>query len=323
MRKVKIAITDTVFPNLEPTKKALSSLNYEIIFSEDTSSEKIINVAKDSDALFVTYSKITSQIIESLNNCKVIGRFGIGVDNIDIQAATKAGIVVVYVPDYCFDEVSDHALSMILALSRKITFSNSMVQNGHWEMKAVVPLVRLKGQSVGLVGFGNIAKSLTPKLLALGLKVLTYDPFVSNENAHQAGVELVTFEELLAVSDYVSIHAPLTKETTGMFDHNIFKKMKSTSFIINTSRGPLVNTDDLANALDKKEIGGAALDVVPVEPLNKNSPLLGRDNVILTPHTAFYSEDALFDLQAKCAKDVASVINGKRPIYPINPEVIK
>ena len=214
MSKIKIAITDTVFPDLNPTKKALSDIDTEISFSTNSSPEEILKVASDAEAVFVTYAKITSEIISGLNKCKVIGRFGIGVDNIDVSAATEAGIVVTYVPNYCFDEVSDHAMSMLLAFNRKIIFSNTLVQSGRWEMKAVAPLNRLRDQTLGLVGFGNIPQLLAPKAKAFGLDVITYDPYVSNKIIEKADIKSVSFDELLLKSDFVSIHAPHTKDTT-------------------------------------------------------------------------------------------------------------
>ena len=190
-------------------------------------------------------------------------------------------------------------------------------------MTAVTPLYRLRGGTLGLAGFGKIPQALTPKAQAFGLKVVAYDPFVPTETAAALDVDLVDFETLLETSDYISVHVPLTPETENMFDADAFRRMKPNALIVNTARGPLVDTDALAAALDADEIGGAGLDVLPVEPPPEKLPLLGRDNVILSPHTGFYSEDALFDLQTKAAKDVAAVLKGEKPVYPINPEVLE
>ncbi|MEL0105972.1 MAG: C-terminal binding protein [Rhodospirillaceae bacterium] len=323
MSKTIIAVADSVFPSLDPAKEALKDLNPELRMSKDGSVEEILKVAKDCDALLVTYAKITADVINGMEKCKSIGRFGIGVDNIDIDAATKAGIVVNYVPDYCIDEVSDHAMAMLLALARKITFSDKIVQQGRWEMPAVVPLARLRGRTMGLAGFGKIPQCIVPKAQAFGMDVITYDPYVSEDVLKKLNVKSVGFDELLAQSDYISVHAPLTPETENLFNAQAFKKMKNNALLINTARGPLVNDADLAAALDAGEIGGAGLDVVPVEPLPKDSPLLGRDNLILSPHTGFYSEDALLELQTKAASDVASVLKGEKPVYPVNPEALK
>ncbi len=213
-------------------------------------------------------------------------------------------------------------MALLLSLARKVTLANGVVQSGRWEMPAVVPISRIRGQTLGLVGFGHIPQLLAPKAQAFGMEVITSDPYVSDDVVKERGVTKVEFDQLLAQSDYISVHAPLTPETQDLFSTDAFKKMKSTAYLINTARGPLIDADALAKALDDGEIAGAGLDVAPVEPLPKDSPLLGRDNLILTPHTAFYSEDALLDLQTKCAVDVASVLNGEKPKYPVNPEVL-
>ncbi len=323
MAAIVVAVSDSVFPSLDPARGAFDGMDAELRLAGEATPEAILEVARQADGLLVTYAKITGEMIAQLEKCKVIGRFGIGVDNIDIAAATKAGIVVTYVPDYCFDEVSDHAMALLLDLARKVSFSNALVQAGRWEMKATVPMNRLRGRTLGLAGFGNIPQLVAPKAQAFGMEVIAFDPYVDKALAASRGVRLVDFDTLLAQSDFISVHAPLTDETKNMFGAEAFAKMKPTAFLVNTARGPLVDTDALARALDDGEIGGAALDVVPVEPLPANSPLLGRDNLVLTPHTAFYSEDALLDLQTKAATDVASVLAGKQPKYPINPEVLK
>jgi D-3-phosphoglycerate dehydrogenase len=255
--------------------------------------------------------------LRQLTRCKAIGRFGLGVDNIDIAAAAELGISVTYVPDYCMHEVSDHAMALLLALARKIPLSNKLVQAGRWEVPAVVPIHRLAGRVLGLVGFGNIPRALAPKAKAFGLRVVTHDPYVAQQTLAAAGVESVSFDRLLEISDFVSVHAPLTPATRGLFNAQVFGKMKTGALLINTARGPLVDEDALVSALDSGRLGGAALDVVAVEPLPKDSRLIGRDNVILTPHTAFYSVEALNELQTKCAADVARVLSGEKPVYPV------
>ena len=267
----------------------------------------------------MTYAKLPRELLQELTHCKAIGRFGLGVDNIDIKAAAELGMTVTYVPDYCMHEVSDHAMALLLALARKIPLSNKLVQAGRWEMPAVVPIHRLAGRALGLVGFGNIPRALAPKIKALGLRVIVHDPFVSQAVFADAGVEPMSFEGLLAVSDFVSIHAPLTPATRGLFNADVFRKMKKGAMLINTARGPLVDEAALIDFLDAGHLGGAALDVVEAEPLLPDSQLLGRDNVILTPHTAFYSVEALDELQTKCASDVACVLSGEAPVYPVKP----
>lgn len=318
-----IAVADSVFPSLEPAQQVLAGLQANLQLASAATPEAILAVARQADALMVTYAKITGEIIQQLERCQIIARFGIGIDNIDVDAATQAGIVVTYVPDYCVDEVSDQAMALLLALARKVTYANQLVQGGRWEMPAVAPLRRLRGCTLGLVGFGKIPQLLAPKAQAFGLKVIAFDPYISAELTSALGVERVTFDQLLQDSDYISIHAPLTPQTHHLFNAQAFQQMKPGALLINTARGPLVDVEALAVALDEGRLAGAALDVLPVEPPPANLALLGRNNVILTPHTAFYSEEALLDLQTKAAQDVAQVLTGARPKYPVNPQVLK
>ena len=313
-----VAVTDHVFPNLDPAKQVLSELNADVKLAEAPTPEAILAVARDADGLLVTYAKVPATIIEQLTRCKIIARFGIGVDNVDIDAATRAGILVTNVPDYCVDEVSDHALALLLALVRKIPFANQRAQAGKWEMPAVVPIHRLRGRVLGLVGFGKIPQALTTKAQALGLQVQTADPYITAEATAKFSVKLVSLPELLKTSDYISIHAPLTPETNKMFNAEAFRQIKRGAFVVNTARGPLVDESALIEALDSGQLAGAALDVLPQEPLASNSPLLGRDNLILTPHIAFYSEESNVELQTKAAQQVALVLSGKDARYPIN-----
>ena len=313
-----IAITDSPFPSLEPAQKALAGLDPQYRTANSASADDILAVARDADAILVTYARLPGELLRQLTRCKAIGRFGLGVDNIDLPAAKALGIAVNYVPDYCLREVSDHAIALLLALARKVTLANKLVQSGRWEVPPLVPLRRLEGQVLGLVGFGNIPRTLAPKAKAFGLKVLAHDPYVAKETLSAAGVEGVSFDDLLARSDFISVHAPLLPATRGLMNAAAFAKMKKGAYVINTARGPLVDEAALAAALDCGHLGGAALDVVVTEPLPKDSPLLNRDNVILTPHTAFYSVEALEELQTKCASDVARVLSGEKAIYPIS-----
>lgn len=312
-----VVVTDSPFPSLDPAKKALEDANAEVIQAPSSSEEDIIKSAEYADAILVTYAKLNENILRSLKNCKAIGRFGIGVDNIDLKVAGELGISVNYVPDYCLDEVSDQAMAMIISMARKIPQSNKLVQSGRWEMPAVVPMYRLRGKTVGLIGFGNIPRLMTPKAQAFGFNVIAADPYAPKELFEKFNVESVTMDELYERSDFISVHAPLLPETKGLVNKESFKKMKKTAIIVNTARGPLIDEKDLIEALDNKEIGGAGLDVVETEPLPEDSALIGRDNVILAPHTAFYSVEALEELQTKAASDVARVLNGEEPIYPI------
>jgi D-3-phosphoglycerate dehydrogenase / 2-oxoglutarate reductase len=317
MSRVLIAVTDSPFPSLDPAVAALKRIDPELRMAKSASAEDILAVAHDADAVLVTYAKLSGELLKEFTRCKVIGRFGLGVDNIDIAAAARLGITVTYVPDYCLHEVSDHAMALLLALARKIPFSNRLVQSGRWEVPPIVPLRRLEGQVLGLIGFGNIPRAIAPKAKAFGLTVIAHDPYVPATVMEQLGVAGTSFEDLLGQSDFVSIHAPLLPATRGLMNAAAFARMKKGAFVVNTARGPLIDEVALVAALDSGHLAGAALDVVAVEPLAPDSPLLGRDNVILTPHTAFYSLEALEELQTKCASDVARVLLGEMPVYPV------
>jgi D-3-phosphoglycerate dehydrogenase len=316
-----VAVADSVFPNLDVARDVLSAVGATVRLAAEPTPASIIDVAAGADALLVTYAKITAEMIGQMPRCRIISRFGIGVDNVDLDAATAAGIVVTKVPDYCIDEVSDHAMALLLAAARKITLSNAQVHAGRWEMPAVVPIRRLRGSVLGLAGFGRIPQLVAPKAKAFGLTVIAHDPFVPSDVFAREGVERVEFAELLARSDYISIHTPLMPETRGLFGAEAFRQMKPTAYLINTARGPIVDEQALAEALDAKRLAGAALDVMPQEP-PVGSPLLGRDNVIITPHTSFYSEESLLELQRKAAEEVVAVLTGKPPKNPVNPEVL-
>ena len=312
-----VAVTDSVFPNLDPASAVLANIGAELSLAKEPTPEAILDVARDADAILATYAKVTADMIPQLKRCRVIARFGIGVDNIDIPAATHAGIVVTRVPDYCLDEVSDHAMALLLALVRKIPSSNARTQNGRWEMRAVVPIHRLRGSVLGLVGFGQIPRVLAPKAQAFGIRVVAHDPFVSKDVAVQAGVELLDFDQLLEISDYISIHTPLLPATHHLFNADAFRRMKPAAYLINTARGPIIDEAALAAALDQGHLAGAALDVMEKEPTS-TSALFGRDNVIVTPHTSYYSEESLVDLQTKAAEEVVRVLSGQPPRNPVN-----
>ena len=309
-----VAVTDSVFPSLEAAGRVLSAIGAELRLSDGPTPDAILRVARSADAILVTYAKITADIIQQLTRCRIISRFGIGVDNVDLAAATAKGIVVTKVPDYCIDEVSDHAMALLLAAVRKIPFSDTRVHGGEWKMPSVVPIHRLRGTTLGLVGFGRIPQLVAPKARAFGMQVMATDPFVPKSVMEAAGVEYVTFDRLVERSDYVSIHAPLTPETRHLFDAGVLGRMKPTAYLINTARGPLINAGRIA---------GAALDVVEQEPPPPGSPLLACRNLILTPHTGFYSDESLVELQTKATEEVVRVLGGQLPRNPVNPEVLK
>jgi D-3-phosphoglycerate dehydrogenase len=322
MPQILVAVTDSVFPNLDPARGVLAKIRAELRLAPQPTPEAILGVAREADGVLTTYAKVTGDMIPQMTRCRIIARFGIGVDNVDIPVATSKGIVVTRVPDYCLDEVSDHAMALLLSLIRKIPSSNARTHAGEWKMPAVVPIHRLRGTVLGLVAFGQIPQLVAPKAKAFGMRVVTYDPYIPDEVLKRAGVERVEFDDLVRISDYVSIHTPLMPATHHMFNADVFSRMKPGAYIVNTARGPIIDEAALSEALDQKKIAGAALDVMEKEPPG-SSPLFGRDNVIVTPHTSFYSEESLVDLQTKAAEEVVRVLTGQAPKNPVNPEALK
>jgi D-3-phosphoglycerate dehydrogenase len=266
MARFFVAVADSVFPNLDPAKAVLSEIGAELELAADSSPESVMKLAADADAVLVTYAKINADMIRQMKKVRIISRFGIGVDNVDLDAATQKGIVVTKVPDYCIDEVSDHAMALLLAAVRKIPMGTDQVHSGTWKMPNFVPIHRLRGSVLGLVGFGRIPQLVAPKAKAFGMRVIAFDPYVPPEVFQNLGVERVELDELLTISDYVSIHSPLTPETKGMFNEAAFKKMKKGSYVVNTARGPVIDEAALAAAIDSGHIAGAALDVMTTEP---------------------------------------------------------
>jgi D-3-phosphoglycerate dehydrogenase len=322
MKKWKVVVTDWEYADLRYEEEVLRHDQIEFIPAQCRTEEEVIAVCRDADALINQYTPISGTVIAALENCKVITRYGVGIDTIDLEAATEKGICVANVPDYCKDEVADHALALLLGLTRKVTLANHDVKNGKWDFKVTKPIYRLRGRVLGLVGFGMIPQSLTEKVKPLGLQVIAYDPYVPEEAAKEKGVKLVTLDELCKQSDIISVHAPLTKSTRGMIGIGQFRLMKKEAIIINTSRGPVIDENALIEALSDGLIAGAALDVLEKEPIRPNHPLLSMENVILTPHVAWYSEESAAELRFKAAAGVADVLlYGEYPKYLVNQQV--
>jgi D-3-phosphoglycerate dehydrogenase len=317
-----VAITDYVFPSLEPERAVLEPLGVELRPQQCRSEEEIIALAEEADAVLNCYAKMTARVIERLKRCRIIARYGIGVDNVDLAAAGKAKILVTNVPDYCIDEVSDHALALLLALARRIVAADVAVKAGAWDVVAHAGIHRLRGRTLGLIGFGKIAKALVSKVRPLGMRVLVYDPYLEPMIIAHQGAEAVSLDKLLAEADAISIHVPLSPETRNIIGQRELARMKSTAFVINTSRGGIVDEQALAVALKENRLEGAALDVLSTEPPPPDHPLRQAPNVILTPHLSFYSRESVIELQTKAAEEVARALRGESPRSPVNPEVL-
>jgi D-3-phosphoglycerate dehydrogenase len=316
---------DPPFAPLDPEKRIFGEKGIEFVFSPCESEEEVIRVAHDADALMVVlHNYIGRRILENLTRCKVVVRHGIGVDNIDVRAATDLGILVSNNPTYCVDEVSDLALALLLACTRKIPLLDQAIHSGVWQTNMAKTGYRLRGRTLGLLGFGRVARRVAQKASGFGLRLLAYDPYVSADVASGLGVTLVPFAELLKEADFISIHAPLTPETRHLIGERELRMMKPTAYLINTARGDIVETKALVKALEETWIAGVGLDVIEgVPPLPQDHPLLRFENAILTPHVAWYSEDATIELQETCVWDVVRVLRGELPLSLVNPDVLK
>ncbi len=319
----RIVVTDHPFPNLDATVSVLRSLDADVVVGQCKSEEELLGLVRDADAILNTYVKITGSVIAQLKRCRIVARYGIGVDNVDIAACTSKGIVVTNVPDYCVDEVSNHALALLLCLARKVNQLDGAVKNGIWTYVPFQPMFRLRGRVLGLVGFGKIARQLASKARALGLEIAAYDPYIPAERIAAENAMPVDLTRLVEISDFISVHCPLTPETRGLIGEALLKKLKPTACLINTARGGIVDERALFELLRSKKIAGAALDVLSDEGPSVSAALRDLDTLIVTPHAAFYSEESVVELQMKAATQVVKVLTGQRPDYPVNPSVLQ
>jgi D-3-phosphoglycerate dehydrogenase / 2-oxoglutarate reductase len=318
--KAKVVLTDYVWDSLDVEKNTLAGIA-ELLPLQTKKPDEFIDKAADCDALLNTYAgPITADVMARMPKCKIIARYGIGVDTIDLDAATAAGIIVTNNPTYCIEEVAEHTMALLLACARKVVFYDRLVRNGRWEVPPGKPMFRLAGSTLGLVGFGNIARQVALRAAAFGMNVLYSDPFVKQGDLDVPG-KAADLDTLLAQSDFVSIHPPLTKDTRKMMNDEAFSKMKRSAWIINCARGPILDTEALTRALDAGKIAGAALDTTDPEPLPNPHPLRERDNVIINPHVAWYSETAMKGLQAGAPGEVRRVLTGEWPVNVVNRAV--
>ena len=319
----KILITDYAWASIEPERQVLAKIGAEPILAETGDTAELQTLAPMMDGILTCWNPVREPVIRAAKKCQIIARYGIGLDNIDVEAATEQGIVVTNVPAYCMDEVSDHAMGLLLACARKISRFDRAVKSGVWEQNIGPEMHRIRGKILGIVGFGRIGQAIIPKAKAFGLTINVCSPRTDPKRIQQHGAEKVSFQELLTTSDFITIHAPLTQETEHMFSDTEFRAMKPTAFLVNTARGGIVDTAALTTALRNGDIAGAGLDVLETEPPEPDTELLTLDNAIVTPHAAFVSEDAILELEVTAAKCVAQVLTGQLPESVVNPSVLE
>ena len=316
----KVVLTDYVWESLVVEKKTLEGLA-DLVPLQTKKPEEFIAQAADCDALLNTYAgPITADVMAKMPKCRIIARYGIGVDTIDLDAATAAGIIVTNNPTYCIEEVAEHTMALLLSAARKVAFYDRQVRSGRWEVPPGKPLFRVSGRTLGLVGFGNIARQVAVRAASFGMRVIYADPFI-NDGQFDVPGKKVELNTLLGEADFVSLHPPLTPQTRKMISDDALSRMKPTAVLINCARGPVVDTDALVRALDAKKIAGCALDTTDPEPLPNPHPLRDRDNVILNPPVAWYSEQALVGLQAGAPSEVRRVLSGEWPVNVVNRAV--
>jgi D-3-phosphoglycerate dehydrogenase len=321
MPQARVLLTDYAWPDLEIERAILAQAGAELIAAPATDAATLMHLASAPDvvAIMTTWGRVTAEVIAASPGCRIIARLGIGLDNIDVATATDRGILVTNVPDYCLIEVAEHALALILALGRKVASFHAETKAGRYDLQSGPPLRRIEGQTLGIVGLGNIGGTLAAKARALGMRVIATS---RSRRQHAAGVLWRELDELLAESDYVSLHLPSTPATRHLIGAKQLACMKPTAYLINTARGALVDEAALAAALSAGQLAGAALDVQQQEPPDLNRPPFNDPRVIVTPHAAFVSQESLLNLRTRAARQIADWLQGRVPENVVNPAVL-
>ncbi|MBM4436256.1 MAG: C-terminal binding protein [Actinobacteria bacterium] len=321
-RRPKILITDTVWPSTQPERVVLAELDADIVESDSPDEARLKELARDVDGILTCFAKVTEKVVRASPRLRVVGRYGVGTDNIDVATCTSLNIPVTYVPDYAIEEVADHAFALALSLLRKTVALDRLVKAGTWQIDPVRPIRRLRGLTLGILGYGRIGHALGLRAMPHGFKILVFDPYITPERLQDIGAELVSKDRLIAESDVISCHAPLTPETRHIVGEPELRGMKKSAFLVNTARGPLVDEYALARALREGWIAGAGVDVLAQEPPPPDHPLIGLPNAIITPHAAFLSEESVLELERRAALAVVRVLQGRMPEYVWNREVL-
>lgn len=323
MPRFKVVLIEHGYASTECERRIVESAGGEFIDAEKLPLSEALKLCADAEGILCRRLQVTAEMIRGFRKCRAIVRYGVGTDNVDIQAATEAGIIVGHVPAYCLDEVSTHAITLLLACVRRVTSTQRKMEAGGWDVHREEPIWRLASRTLGLVGLGNIGRTVARKLGGWNVKLLASDPFVEPAVATALGVKLVDFETLCRESDFISLHCPLLPETRHLIGPASLAKMKPGVILVNTARGPVVDERALLEALDTGHIAQAALDVFEHEPLAEDSPLRWHPKVIATDHTAWYSEESQAELQRTAAEEVSRVCSGELPRSLANPEVLR
>lgn len=315
----EVVITDCDHGSIEIEKEELYRIGAKITLAQVRSEEDLIRVCGQADGILNQYAPLTRAVMGHLPKCKVIAKYGVGVDTVDLKAATDFGIIVTNVPDYCVDEVADHTISLMLSLARKIVFFNQRVKSNEWDFRQGNPIHRIRNKTLGLIGCGRIGREVARKMSVFGVRAIAYDPYIADPGGAIAFVDLDT---VLRESDFISIHCSLNESTRHLLGGGEFQKMQKKPLIINVARGPIIDEMELIQALNRGQISGAGMDVLEKEPPDPHNPLLKMENVILSPHVAFYSEESICELKRRAAEGISAVLLGEWPRAVVNKDVI-
>lgn len=319
MSVFKVVVTDDRHGDFSTEKEVLKSIGAEVAVCNCNTTDEVIKECKDADGILLNLSPMPAEVIEKLEKCKVIARYGVGYDNVDVAACTKKGIYVANVPDYCAEEVSDQALALLMACVRKVVHSDTQIRQGKWNIAKEMKIHRIEGKTFALLGFGMIAKAFLRKIKGFNPgKILVFDPFVDAETIASYGAVKAEWETALKEADYISVHIPLNVHTKGMVNADAFALMKPSAILLNTSRGAVIDEKALINSLESKAISCAGLDVFEAEPIQSGNRLLNLDNCVLTDHVGWYSVESIVELKRKAAENVRDVLKGGKPKYPVN-----
>lgn len=322
-RKLEVVISDYDFREVDVERAEIEGAGFKLVACQCKSEDELIEVARDAAAIITQYARVGKKTINALRACKVIARYGVGVDIVDVEAATRRNILVTNVPEYCVDEVADHAMTLLLALARKVREYDRATRAGVWRWQAGQPVHRISGRTMGLLSFGRIARAIAARGKAFGVNLIAYDPYVPPQDFAAHNVKPVSFNELITQSDYLMIQVPLTDETRGMVDEAALRRMKPLAILINTSRGPVVDNAALFRALKEGWIAAAGIDDTEEEPAKirnwrPDNPLFTLDNIYITPHTAYYSEESIRTAREFAAREVVRVLRREAPVSPVN-----